>query len=140
VRLEEKIDLPELSDYTQYGTIHYASDTAGGLAPFEACPGSDNSFSMPVPNGYSPDWFGQIRFGYSTVFGKADLFGKMYAPDWLPKTDYSMYLYDGGNNFIESYKIGRAKKAVLEFPSPFENGFSTPADGTLNLEIVHASK
>jgi hypothetical protein len=92
--------------------------------------------------GNTPDWFGQIRFTFSTAFGQADLFGKMYAPGWLPKTDYSMYLYDGENNFIESYKIGRAdvKKAVLKFPSPFENGFSTPADGTLNLEIVHPSK
>jgi hypothetical protein len=138
-----KIDLPELPDDTHYGSVRYASGNFGdGLAEFTGCPGFDNSFNVPVPSGFSPDWFGQLRFTFAASFGQADLYGKMFAPDWLPRTDYFMYLYDGDYNFIESYKIGRAnvKKAELKFPSPFENGLATPADGTLYLEIVHSSK
>jgi hypothetical protein len=61
---------------------------------------------------------------------------------WLPRTDYFMYLYDGNNNLIESYKMGRAnaKSGVLFFPSPFENGLTVTEGTALNLEIVHKTK
>jgi hypothetical protein len=129
-------------DQSYTGTLFYAGADGGGGAVFYACPGTDNSFGMPVPKGHTPDWFGEVRFGFSATYAQADLYGKMSAPVWLPKTDYFMYLYDGHYHHVGSYKIGRAnaKTSVLKFPSPFENGLATPADGILYLEIAHRSK
>jgi hypothetical protein len=137
-----KIALPE-ADYSYAGKVYYASGNFGdGLAEFYGCPGSDDSLGIPVPNGYTPDWFGQIRFGFSTAFGQGDLIGKMYSTLWLPKTDYFMYIYDENNNLIESYKIGRAnvKSENLTFPSPFENRFTVTEGTSVNFEIAHKTK
>jgi hypothetical protein len=122
--------------------VDYASANGGGGAVVYACPGTDNSFGMPVPKGHTPDWFGEVRFAFSAVYAQADLYGKMSAPVWLPKTSYFMYLYDGHYHHVGSYKIGRAnvKTSVLKFPSPFENGLATPADGILYLEVAHRSE
>jgi hypothetical protein len=135
-----KLNLPETQGYI--GTLRYASVNGGGGAVFYACPGTDNSLSVPVPRGHVPDWFGELRFGFSAVFEQADLYGKMSSSLWLPSKDYYMFLYDGHYHHLGSYKIGRAhtKKSVLDFPTPLENGFATPADGILYFEIAHRSK
>jgi hypothetical protein len=129
-------------DQSYAGSLGYASADGGGGAAFYACPGTDNSFGMPVPRGHTPDWFGELRFLFSATFAQADLYGKMSAPVWLPRTDYYLYLYDGKYHHVGSYKIGRAnvKNSQLKFPSPFENGFAMPTDGILYLEIAHRSK
>jgi hypothetical protein len=133
---------PPIVDGSFSGPIGYASADGGGDAGFAASPGTDNSFGMPVPRGHTPDWFGELHFGFSATYAQADLYGKMSAPVWLPRTDYYLYLYDGQYHHVGSYKIGRAnvKKSVLKFPSPFENGFATPADRILYLEIAHRTK
>jgi hypothetical protein len=136
-----KLGLPVI-DSSYSGNVAYATGNGGGGAVFYACPGTDNSFGMPVPRGHTPDWFGEVRFDFATIFSQADLYGKMSAPVWLPRTDYYMYLYDGQYHHVGSYKIGRAnvKKSVLKFPSPFENGLATPTDKILYLEIAHRTK
>jgi hypothetical protein len=136
-----KLGLPVI-DSSYSGNVAYATGTGGGLAVFYACPGTDNSFGMPVPRGHTPDWFGEVRFGFSTIFGQADLYGKMSAPVWLPRTDYYMYIYDQKDKLIESYKIGRAnaKSGNLTFPSPFQNGFTVVQYTSINFEIAHKTK
>jgi hypothetical protein len=137
-----RIGLPSANG-NYYGKIFYASGLFGdGQTVLAVCPGSDNNFQMPIPKGYTADWFAQWSFSFAATFGQDDLYGKMYSTLWLPRTDYYMYIYDQTNKEIESYELGRAnlKSGFLTFPSPFENGFSTPLDGVLNFEIVHKTK
>ncbi len=139
-----KIGLPSAPDGgNYYGKVYYPSGNYGeGQSEVQICPGSDDNFGMPIPKGYTPDWFAQWSFGFSAVFAQGNLDGKMYSALWLPRTDYFMYIYDENNNLIESYKIGRAnvKSGYLTFPSPFQNGLSVTEGTDINLEIVHKTK
>jgi hypothetical protein len=138
-----KIFTPVLLGGQFSGKIFYAaSDSSGSLAGFTACVGSVNEFNVPVPAGFTPDWFGNIGFDTELTFGAGKFKGQMYATTWLSKTDYFLYIYDGANTLIESYKMGplSERKATLRFASPFQNGFAVPADGIVNLEIVHPTQ
>jgi hypothetical protein len=121
-----KQGLPSTPSGNFGGQFKYASNSKGSGGYIIVCPGTDNEYDVPVS---------------SIVFNTGNVFGQMYSTTWLRKTDYYLYLYDGSNNFIESYQIGpiATKKGDLKFASPFENGFTIPADGVLNLEIVHPS-
>jgi hypothetical protein len=124
-----------------YGHVYYAPfDGQDHLAEVVECPGSDNSYNVPVPSGYVPDLFENLKFGKpSLVFQPASLFGEIYSTTWVPKVKYILNVYDDQDNLLSSSEMGplKKKKNALKFASPFENGFMIPSDGILNLEIAH---
>jgi hypothetical protein len=81
-----------------------------------------NRFNVPVPTGYSADWFGywgNFSDSDDIVFGVASLHGFVYSTTWSAGVKYYM---------------------EVRFKSPFEDGFVIPANSSISLEIVHPSK
>jgi hypothetical protein len=136
-----KLGLPPLlPDGNYYGRMPYAHPSLSTLAELTACPGTENSYDVPIPPGFTPDWFCQIALTGSSTFGPGNLLGVIDSTTWLPKTKYFLYAYDANNNFIEAYQMGKVnkKKARMKFASPLQNGFTI--NSVVNFEIVHASQ
>jgi hypothetical protein len=135
-----KTGFPVLESSEFYGHLGYARFNVAELTVvFTACIGSVNKYDVPVPAGFTPDWFLNTQVAANgVIFSPATVYRDLYATTWLPKTDYYLYVYDGGGSLIESYKIGplKKKKGALKFASPFQN-FAVPQDRTVNFEIVH---
>jgi hypothetical protein len=119
-----------------FGPMRYGPVTQNTL-DIEACPGSINFYDVPVPAGFTPDWFCNIGFSSPGQFGASNPISWVSWVGWGAKTTYYLYVYDD-KTLLESYQIGPLKKkhGRLMFFSPFEN-FAIPTDGDINLEIVH---
>ena len=109
-----------------------------------------NYFNVPIPAGYTPDWFGAWAVcgdNCDFSFEAADLDCYIEYYGWVPGTTYYLYLYQAhSGQFIESYEMGPLKVTkkgagipTLHFASPFENGFTWPANDFVAFEIVHPS-
>jgi hypothetical protein len=107
-----------------------------------------NEFKLPIPVGYSADWFGawsacsvdcnfSFKAGQLTSYTQSDI--------WVPGRSYYLYLYTAmGGQYIESYQIGPVEVLkkydyvpVLPFSSPLQNGFTWPVNYFVAFEIVH---
>jgi hypothetical protein len=133
----------ELSGSFQYAAFHWRARVKSLT---ESCP-PDTDY-LPVPNGYTADWFGVwslvCRSGCGGLtFEPAQLSGAIESSTWIEGTNYFLYVYTGETKqFLESYAIGpvttdKRGKPVLNFASPFENRFVYPANDDVGLEIVH---
>jgi hypothetical protein len=104
-----------------------------------------NMFNVPVPQGFTADWFGWFQPRDATdnlTFDSADLSGDVYSSTWVAKTHYYLYVYvTETGQLLESYETQglKPKKGAVIFDSPFENGFVIPVNMTISLEIVHPS-
>jgi len=132
------------------GPLRYAPMTQRlyTLATFYTC--LYNYFGVPVPSGYTPDWFGAWTIcgdNCEFSFESANLDCYIESYGWVPGTAYYLYLYQAhSGQFIESYEMGPLKVTkkgagipTLHFESPFENGFTWPANDFVAFEIVHPS-
>jgi hypothetical protein len=104
-----------------------------------------NMFNVPVPQGFTADWFAWWQPRDSTdnlTFKSADVSGEVYSATWVAKTHYYLYVYiTETGQLIESYETQglNPKKGAVVFDSPFEDGFVIPVNMTISLEIVHPS-
>jgi hypothetical protein len=104
-----------------------------------------NYFNIPVPQGFTADWFGWWQTRESTdnlTFEPAALSGDVYSSTWVANTHYYLYVYiTETGQLLESYETQgfNPKKGTVIFDSPFENGFVIPVNMTISLEIVHPS-
>jgi hypothetical protein len=104
-----------------------------------------NMFNVPVPQGYTADWFGWFQPHDDTdnlTFDPADLSDNVYSTTWVAKTHYYLYVYiTETGQLLESYETQgfKPKKGAVIFDSPFENGFIIPVNSSISLEIVHPS-
>jgi hypothetical protein len=138
------------------GYFGYTAITAAGYkfikeaTIVDSC--STNYYSVPIPNGYTPDWFGawyvceQDMSGNcgSFLFNSGDPSMSLASTTWEPQTTYYLYVYAvKSKQLLTSYVIGtpvaKRRKAILTFSSPFANGFQYPAQDFIGFEIVHAS-
>jgi hypothetical protein len=126
--------------YAQYAPLtSKVYETSG----FVSC--SYNAYNIPVPQGYTPDWFGQWDVCNGTCafsFETATLKMQVKSATWVPKKTYYLFVYTTtGGALMTSYPIGvvKKKKETLTFPTPFENGLTWPPNDTISLEIVHAT-
>jgi hypothetical protein len=107
-----------------------------------------NEFNLPIPVGYSADWFGawsacSVDCNFS--FKAAQLTSYTQSDIWVPGRSYYLYLYTAmGGQYIESYQIGPVEVLkkydyvpVLPFSSPLQNGFTWPVNDFVAFEIVH---
>jgi hypothetical protein len=139
------LNSPNFGGYFAYGPMSKKHKSRSVVV---SC--SDNYYGIPVPKGYSPDWFGEWdpcfdKSCNSLGFGGTGLVGEIQSSTWLPGVQYFMFLYTiGSAQFIESYPIGplstkKRNPGVLSFSSPFQNGFVYPSNDEVGLEIVHQS-
>jgi hypothetical protein len=136
-----KIGLPAFVGTGQFGGIlHYAASNYGGAVGLVACDGTYNQNNVPVPQGFTADWFCEFHFAQTTVqFGPGNLVGTVTSNTLLHNQNYYLYAYDGQNNLIASYGPFLNDHKTLHFTSPFENGF-TMVGPMINLEIAHPSQ
>ena len=143
--------LPHIPQQKQFmGSFEYATIDAPGRVEGLAfsCPTSDPI--TPIPQGYTPDWFGSWTLSCKKVsacnglsFGAASLTGSLASKAWLMTRTYYLYLYTlDTRQFIESYQIGPVVNGThgnfnLMFTSPFENALQYPTNEGYGLEIVH---
>ena len=114
-----------------------------------SCPSDDPI--APVPQGYTPDWFGSwwLECPYlcgGLTFGRGQLSGHVVSQYWSTNTTYYLYVYAlYTKQYIESYQIGPVTKSQkgqpsIAFASPFENGFVYPTKDAVVLEIAHPTQ
>ncbi len=132
----------------QYGPLigkHFRASS------FEVDSCTFNNYSVPVPTGYTPDWFGAMEIctgrGYChpLSFGSASVNAEISSTTWVNGTTYYLYIYTiRGRQLLEYYSIGSVQieknhLPFLKFASPLENGFVYPSGDVLGFEIVHPS-
>lgn len=111
-----------------------------------SCPTDDPI--APVPQGYTPDWFGSWWLECPSLcggltFGQGQLSGHIVSHYWSTNTTYYLYVYAlYARQYIESYQIGPVTKTKKGQPSIaiaslFENGFVYPIKDAVVLEIAH---
>jgi hypothetical protein len=137
--------------HTLYGEFGYGSFAGKRRVKSFAwsCPTDDPI--APVPQGYTPDWFGSwwLECPYlcgGLTFGQGQLSGHIASPHWSANTTYYLYVYAlYTKQYIESYQIGPVTKTnkgqpSITFASPFENGFVYPTKDAVVLEIAHPTQ
>jgi hypothetical protein len=143
--------VPGSGDFS--GTYYYAKIASEKFknvdTHVDSC--SSNYYGVPVPQGYTPDWFGAWALCEGSAcnsfsFGPGNLEMSLESSTWDLTTSYYMYLYTlKGQQLIESYPIGSPttkgkNKRILTFSSPYQNGFVYPQNDYVGLEIVHPSQ
>ncbi len=151
-RFREKageIEIPATPDAGNFGGYFYygpLSKRIRGGTIIVSC--SDNYLNLPIPAGYTADWFGKwdvclYKPCASLSFGGTGFSGGIKSTTWSVGVQYFLYLYTVvGGQLIESYPIGplstkKRNPGVLSFSSPFQNGFVYPYNDEVGLEIVH---
>jgi hypothetical protein len=126
------------------GTFGYGylnAKTRGADPIFTAC--NYNFYNIPVPAGYTADWFGSwnvcngectftfVGDGGSLTLRATTLFQK--------GVQYYMYVYTAVNKqMLESYPIPIPRRqGPLVMPTPFQDGLVEPLGDFFALEIVH---
>jgi hypothetical protein len=97
-----------------------------------------NCGNVPVPPGYTPDWFGFISVdgGNALQFqNKPTRRCEIQSSTFKRGTQYYLYIYDSSGNVLYANSIGTPDNFLLKFTSPFEDRFLIP--GGINLELVH---
>jgi hypothetical protein len=146
-----KLPIPEVPASGNFGgQFHYAAFSYGSSIDNTIVVSCDyNLYNIPVPEGYTPDWFGAWNVcdgGCTFTFQSSDAAMKIFSSTWVTKRRYYIYLYDVvSGNFIESYSIGSTKTKgsegpYLKFVTPFANGLVYPYGDEIGLEIVHPSQ
>ncbi len=134
--------VPSSGNFSGYARYAPSSADYYSYTTFYSC--SDNWQNIPVPQGYTPDWFGlwEACEGCTFTFENANLKMLLLSATWVPKVQYYLYLYTTmGGVLMTSYPIGtvKKKKQTITFSTPFENGLTWPLNDTISLEIVHAT-
>jgi hypothetical protein len=135
-------DVPHIAKEKQFmGDFGYAPISGGGKVKGLVFSCSTSDPLAPIPQGYSPDWFGSWTLYCSdhnecasVSFGNGRLSGNITSDVWLSSRTYYLYVYaSDSRQYIESYQIGpvtprKHGNSSISFDSPFENGLTYPED------------